>query len=126
MELRLPEEKVSELRVLIRQWKEKKSYTKWELLNFTSKLAHVAKSVKPGRTFLRRLINTVHSVAQLNHYVKLKAEFRLDLAWWACFLEMWSGRSGMEALNHTATPSGTIYTDASGLWGCRAFWTQAG
>lgn len=43
------------------------------------KLAHAAKIVKPGWTFLQRMINTAHSVAQLNHYVKLKAEF--DLIW---------------------------------------------
>ena len=41
------------------------------------KLAHTAKIVKPGRTFLRRMINTAHSVTHLNHYVKLKADFKL-------------------------------------------------
>ena len=51
MELRLPEGKLVELRILIRQWKEKKSCTKRELLSLIGKLAHAAKIVKPGRTF---------------------------------------------------------------------------
>ena len=126
MELRLPDGKLSELRGLIMQWKMKKSCTKRELLSLIGKLAHAAKIVKPGRTFLRRMIDTAHSVTQLNHYVKLKADFASDLAWWDCFLEMWNGRRMIEVLNRSATPSVVLHTDASGSWGCGAFWMKTG
>ena len=47
-----------------------------------SELAHAATIVKLGRTFLRRMLHVAHSVSDLNHHVKLKADFKSDLALW--------------------------------------------
>ena len=85
MELRLPQEKLAELKSLTAQWKYKQASTKCQLLSFIDKLAHAAKIVKPGRTFLWRMLDVAHSINDLNHYVKLKSDFKSDLAWWECF-----------------------------------------
>ena len=126
MELRLPQEKLAELKSLIAQWKYKQASTKRQLLSFIGKLAHAAKIVKPGRTFLRRMLDVAHSVNDLNHYVKLKSDFKSDLAWWECFLEHWNGLSMMESLHHKQAPSAVWHTDASGSWGCGAYWGGMG
>ena len=91
MELRLPQEKLAELKSLIVQWKYKQASTKRQLLSFIGKLARAAKIVKPGRTFLRRMSDVAHSVNDLNHYVKLKSDFKSDLAWWECFWSIGMG-----------------------------------
>ena len=87
---------------------------------------HAAKTVKPGRTFLWRMLDVAHSVNDLNHYVKLKSDFKSDfksdLAWWECFLEYWNGLSMMESLHHKQAPSAVWHMDASGSWGCGAYW----
>ena len=62
MELRLPTEKLMELKSLMVQWKYKQASTKRQLLSLVGKLAHVAKIVKPGRMFLRRMLDVAHSV----------------------------------------------------------------
>ena len=39
---------------------------------------------------------------------------------------MWNGRSMMGVLNHSASSTVELYTDASGSWGCGAFWLTTG
>lgn len=126
MELRLPPDKLIELKNLVDQWKSKQASTKRQLLSLIGKLAHAAKIVKPGRTFLRRMLDVAHSVKDLNHYVKLKSDFKSDLAWWECFLEQWNGLSMMETLHHNQAPAAVWHTDASGSWGCGAYWGGRG
>ena len=73
--------------MLIAEWRQKSSCTKWELLQLIGKLAHTTKVVVPGRTFLRRMIDTSTLVKHLDHYIKLCAGFHSDLVWWDRFLE---------------------------------------
>ena len=80
LELRVLEEKLREIKVLITKWQTRKAGKKCELLSLIGKLAHVAKG--PCRIFLRRMINTAHQVKQLHHWVHLNVEFKSDLAWW--------------------------------------------
>ena len=68
--------------------------------------------------FLRRMLDIAHSVKDVNHYVKLKSNFKSDLAWWECFLEHWNGLSMMESIHHKQASSAVWHTDASGTWGC--------
>ena len=82
LELRVLEEKLREIKVLITKWQTRKAGKKCELLSLIGKLAHVAKVIVPRRIFLRRMINTAHQVKQLHHWVHLNVEFKSDLAWW--------------------------------------------
>ena len=61
-ELRLPEEKLMRLKVLIAQWQHKKACTKLELL-------------------VRCMIDLSTYVKEMYHYLRLKAAFRSDLQW---------------------------------------------
>lgn len=106
--------------------KYRQASTKRQLLSLIGKLAHAAKIVKPGRTFLHRMLDVAHSVKDINHHVKLKSDFKSDLAWLECFLEHWNGLSMMESLHHRQAPSAVWHTDASGAWGCGAYWGGRG
>ncbi len=46
-------------------------------------LQHACRVVKPGRTFLRRMINLSTVARELYHHIRLNRGFRSDLAWWA-------------------------------------------
>ena len=77
--LRLPLAKLSHLRADISSWQSKKCATKRELLSLIGILQHAAKVVKPGRTFLRRLIDPSSQAKELHHHVLLNLETRSDL-----------------------------------------------
>lgn len=79
-------------------------------------LNHAATVVRPGRAFLRSLIDASSTTANLDHWVHLNAVARADIAWWHTFLQRWNGIS----LLPPATPSVSIISDVSGSWGCCA------
>lgn len=74
-EVRLPEDKLSRLKVRLQRWRYKKSCTKRELLSLIGHLQHACKVVRPGRTFLRRMIELSTTGKQLHHHIRLTAAF---------------------------------------------------
>ena len=123
MEIRLPEDKLSRLRQSLEEWKQKRSCTKRELLSLLGVLHHACKVVRPGRSFLRRMIELSKVVKLLHHHIRLNVEFRSDLEWWVLFLHRWNGVGMLPSLC-SRPHSRTITSDASGKWGCGAFYTR--
>ena len=62
-----------------------------ELLSLIGQLQHACCVVRPGRTFLRRMINLSTVAKELHHRIRLNLGFRSDLQWWATFLPSWIG-----------------------------------
>ena len=81
MEIHLPAEKLDTLKQLIKAWQDKRACRKRELLSLIGKLSHVCKVVQAGCIFLRRLIDLSTKAKNLDHWIKLSAEFQADLAW---------------------------------------------
>ena len=109
LELRLPREKLQRLVELIR-----------ELLSVIGQLQHACRVVRPGRTFLRRMIELSTSAHELHHHIRLNRGFQSDLEWWGLFLAEWNGVSMMVATGRNV-PQAVMTSDASGHWGCGAF-----
>ena len=123
--VRLPHQKLIRLKAEIVKWLSRKSCTKRELLSLIGQLQHACCVVKPGRTFLRRMISLSTVAKELHHKIRLNVGFRSDLQWWASFLPRWNGVS-MFAGGHPHRFSVTVTSDASGSWGCGAFNCQGG
>ena len=120
MEMRLPEQKLTDLTSTVSLWLDKSGSTKRDLLSLIGHLAYAAKVVPKGRPFFRRVINLASSFKHLDHPVRLNAEFKSDLMWWHTFLHTWNGVSCLHT--HTRSPpDAEFYTDAYGMWGCGAF-----
>ena len=117
MELRLPDEKLSELTTLLQSFKVSKKITKRELLSLIGKLAFASKIVPSGRTFLRRLIDLSTSVTKLSHRITLNNDAREDIKWWLTFLPLWNGKQKILDPHVTLAPDIQLYTDASGQSG---------
>ena len=117
--LRLPEEKRARLQATIGEWQNKWSCTKRDLLSLIGQL-HVCCVVRPGRTFLRRMINLVAVARKLHYKIRLNAVFRADLRWWATFLSRWNG-VGMIPESTQMEEEVVVTSDASGSWNCGAF-----
>ena len=119
LEIRLPQDKLQELKSLISRWLSRKKAQKRELLSLVGHLAHAAKVVTPGRTFIRRILDVAHSKGQLHHWMYLNSAFRSDLLWWHTFLDQWHGVSCIKT-HVLAPPDFVMLSDASGSWGCGA------
>ena len=117
MTMRVPQEKLAHLTNLIAELIPKRAATKRSVLSLIGELAHAAKVVSPGRTFLRRMINCARSRKKLDDWIRLNSGFRSDLHWWHLYLRQWNGVLLLaEHVYHP--PDIELLTDASGSWGC--------
>ena len=88
MVLRLPPEKLIELRALLTKWQSLRYCRTSELKSLVGKLQHASKVIRPGRTFLRRTFDLLKGTRRHQPLLRLNAAaFGSDLAWWHTFLE---------------------------------------
>ncbi len=81
-ELRLPAEKLARLQALLHSWGDKKVCPRKELESLIGLLNHACKVVRPGRSFLRRmldLLHNTHTTPGSSNMIRLNREFRSDL-----------------------------------------------
>ena len=118
--LRLPAEKLSRLKGLLAQWSRRQSCRRQQLESLMGTLQHASRVVKPGRTFLRRMIDLLRTpgATKPHHHIRLNREFRADLQWWQTFAVHWNGVAMFPCVT---TPTSAATSDASGAWGCGAW-----
>ena len=78
-------------------------------------MSFATKVVRPGRTFLRRLINISTTAKKLHHYISLNKESRRDIEWWQKFLPIWNGTSIIYDNITTHSTDISLSTDASNI-----------
>ncbi len=124
MVMRLPDDKREALREKVEKWCKRKACKKRQLLSLIGHLAHACKVVPAGRMFLRRMINLAAARPYLGSWIRLGKEYRSDIQWWRLLLDLWNGVTCSLLSLHLAhiTPDVTIFTDASGSWGCGGHW----
>ena len=93
MELSLPPEKLARTTAIVLEWRDRKVAIKKQLQSLIGTLSHAATVVVPGRTFLRRMIETMAIPKRQHYHVRLNQNFQSDIQWWAVFLPQWNGRS---------------------------------
>ena len=101
MQLQLPREKLDRLSQLVTEWSIKKSCTKRELDSLIGQLQHACAVVKPGRSFLRQMIELSKIAHKPWHYIRLNHSFHSDLMWWKLFLHLWNSISMMSTIMPT-------------------------
>lgn len=118
LQVRLPEEKLRSLQSELTQVVARKVISKKALQSITGLLQFATKVVRPGRPFLRRLY-ALQEVG--SHPMHHNNAARADILWWHLFVEKWNGISMLwDSRKHS--PDITVYSDASGSWGCGALW----
>ena len=119
--MRLPEEKLARLHQALQSWVGRKACTRRELESLVGLLHHACRVIRPGRSFLRRMIDLLRIPRRQHHRLRLNRQFRADLRWWLTFASHWNG----VALFPPTTPAKfQVTSDASGWWGCGA-WFQS-
>lgn len=128
MEARLPIDKVEKIRKLLCSFQLKSSCKLKELLSLIGLLNFACCVVRPGRSFLRRLINLSVGFPDLHYQVKLSQEkdsnvvrlnndAQLDIAVWLQFIEHFNGRCFFIHDPSIDSDFLELYTDASGSVG---------
>ena len=89
MEICLPPEKLHRLKQVIDEWSSKSWCTKCYLESLIGLLQHASTVVKPGRSFLRRMIELNKIAHNPQRPIGLNQAFHSDLAWWRLYLKAW-------------------------------------
>ena len=111
-QLRLPVEKLRRLKESLASWAVRRSCRKRDLLSLIGSLHNAAAVVKPGRVFLRRLIDLSKIPKGLHHFVRLTKEAQSDIQWWRTFVDRWNGVGLLLALGRVQ-PGVCVRSDAS-------------
>ena len=124
LQLRLPMEKLSHLKAILQSTLGKRAFKKRDLQSLVGLLQHATKVVWPGRSFLRRLhalLADVGADRDANHWIRPNRAAKADIVWWHTFVSSWNGVS-MLWDQEKAAPAIRVVSDASGSWGCGAYW----
>ena len=121
LQLRLPTEKLDRLMAILTETEGKKAISKRQLQSLVGTLQHACKVIYPGRAFLRRLHALLTVGAAPYHHIRLNVDARADITWWRVFAERWNGISMFWPVLKSS-PTVTVVSDASGSWGCGAYW----
>lgn len=136
MTIAVPQEKISRLRVMLDQWPgERTTASVKDVRSLLGKLLHLCEVVRPGKFFIRRILNqlglaplkegerdggAVAGARQMRRVVRLGREFHADLDFWRVILAMSTGPDGVTRLeaplftSFLQLPSRIIISDASG------------
>ena len=109
MELSLPQSKLDETSLLINTFLARKRASKRQLQQLAGKLNWACRVVHGGRTFLRRILDSLNSLRSASAKFRFTPEFRKDLFWWQSFLAVFNGKR----LLHSKVPIADVETDAS-------------
>jgi hypothetical protein len=122
LELRLPQEKLHKLKDMLIEWQFKKVCSREQLESLLGHLNHACSVVKPGRSFIGRLISLLTEVKKKHRSIILmNTDARSDLRWWHAFIEPWNEISIIREQT-LAQPDHELWSDASGSWGVGALW----
>ena len=117
LEARLPLDKLEKCVSLISEFCRRKKVTLKEIQSLVGLLNFACSVIRPGRAFLRRLIELTVGVRMLNHCIRLNKEVKEDLHLWLSFLSNFNGKSFFLEENWLNSSKLNLFTDASGALG---------
>ena len=106
--LRLPEDKLVQVREELARFQGRKRASKKQLQSLAGKLNFCASVVYGGRVFSRRIIDTINMLKAAHHKIRLSGNIKADISWWQSFMATFNGRSML--LDHQ--PITSVFTDS--------------
>ena len=94
MEIRIPDDRLTETLTLVRSWRSKTSCSLRDLQKILGKLHYVSTCCKPARLFVNRMLETLRSAYDSPHeHISLDSNFQKDICWFVDFLSQFNGKS---------------------------------
>ena len=92
-EIRLPQQKLEDIRKEVRGWIGRKSCKQKKLEFLVGRPCHSSRVIKPGKTFMRHLFEALSRACRSHLHVCLSLAIHSDIPWWHSFTDKWSGVS---------------------------------
>ena len=109
---RISETRLQETINLLLDWQSRTSCTKRQLQSLIGKLNFICLICRPGRTFLRRMIDLLTKARHPRHHLRLTKGFFKDVSWWLLFLRDWNGNHFFYDEQWLSNTCLHLYTDA--------------
>ena len=93
MTLSLPQDKLTALKACLASWVGKCRAAKHQLQVLLSHLNHAAAVVRPGKSFLRSIIEAMKCPRLPSQFTHIDTQWRADIFWWSIFVSAWNGVS---------------------------------
>ena len=106
--LELPQKKLGELQACVHAFKGRKRASLHSLQQLAGRLNWASQVIIGGRTYLRRVLDTIKPLRKAHHKAKLSQDFQADILWWCNFLAVFNGK----CLALTFAPTYEVYMDA--------------
>ena len=113
MELRLPSEKISEIKITLELFMHVRKVTLRQLLSLIGLLNFACQVIAPGRAFCRRLIDA-RGVRKAHHKIRILKSIKEDLIIWQTVLSNYNGVTVMLDTAWTSADSIDFFTDSAG------------
>lgn len=126
MQVRLCQQKLADISSRLAAVKQKRSVRCRDLQSLAGLLTWACRVVYGGRTFMRRLLDATSSAALPSHFIRLEAEARADLQWWAENLPAFNGRAVILAAQATTPAEFQTDAESTGSVGIFMFGGYAG
>lgn len=117
MEARLPPDKLAKCKTQLSDFLARRRVTLKEIQSLTGLLNFACSVVRPGRAFLRRLIDITLGLRAPHHRIKLNRQVKADLRIWLAFLDEYNGKSLFLDDIWLTSDKLNLFTDAAGSLG---------
>ena len=114
MELRLPNEKLVELKHTLELFVQSKKVTLRQLQSLIGLLNFACQVVSPGRAFCRRLIDATCNIRKPHHRIRVSKSMREDIKVWLTFLSEYNGVTVITDNAWASNETLELFTDSSG------------
>ena len=110
--LRVPSNKLQEIKEEVKYWLNKKSYTKRQLQRIIGQFNWIANLIRAARPLLRKLIDTCKKLDRPSHSIRITKDMLDELNKWSKFLQSDSFNGVAYYLRYKSQPDITLSKDA--------------
>lgn len=114
MIMKLPIEKIHEIRLKITEVMKLKKATLKQLQSLLGLLNFACRVIAPGRAFCRRLTDATIGLTKPHHHTRVTAEMKADLQVWLTFLQSFNGISVITEGTWVNNDTLQLFTDSAG------------
>lgn len=114
LQIRIPQQKITDLLVIIEHVLCKTKITLEQLQSLTGKLSFCAKAMPSARAFIRRMYSALSQGSRPHHMIRLNKGIKDDLVMWRTFLTQFNGVSYMLNPHWLQNDDLCLQTDSAG------------